>query len=175
MVRPEDVMQVKAFARQDGAILALLWIASFVCVIYSPQSTLGSLLAIATPFLVGWRLTAFRNDALDGVISFRRGYMYSVYTFFYASLIFACVQFIYFKYIDHGRFIGVMRDALQTIIPIYERGGMNVEEIKQSMEAMSDLSPIQLAFMFMMQNMVIGLIISIFIALVCAKRAATRA
>lgn len=175
MVRPEDVMQVKAFARQDGAFLALLWIVSFACVIYSPQSTLGSLLAIATPFLVGWRLTAFRNDALDGVISFRRGYLYSVYTFFYASLIFACAQFIYFKFMDHGRFMGVMNNALQSVIPIYERGGMNIEEIKQAMEAMSNLSPIQWAFMFVMQNIVIGFIISIFIALVCAKRAATRA
>ncbi|MBQ6208424.1 MAG: DUF4199 domain-containing protein [Prevotella sp.] len=175
MVRPEDIMQVKAFARQDGVFLALLWIVSFACVVYSPQSTLGSLLALCTPFLVGWRLVAFRNDALDGVISFRRGYMYSVYTFFYASLIFACAQFIYFKFMDHGRFMGIMNDAMQSVSPIYERSGMNMEEIRQGMEAMSGLSPFQWAFMFMMQNVVIGFIISIFIALACARRAATRA
>lgn len=174
MVRPEDIIQVKAFARQDGAILALLWIASFACVIYSPQSAIGNLLAISTPFLVGWRLVAFRNYALDGVISFRRGYLYSVYTFFNASLIFACVQFIYFKFIDHGRFYAMLQDALQAIIPIYQRGGMNIEDIKQGMDAMANLSPIQWAFMFMMQNMVIGFIVGIFIALACAKRAATR-
>lgn len=175
MIKPEDIMQVKAFARQDGAILSLLWISSFVCVIYSPQSTIGNLLAISTPFLVGWRLTAFRNDALDGIISFRRGYLYSAYTFFYASLIFACAQFFYFRFIDHGRFYSMMKEALQAITPIYERSGMNIEEIQQGLDAMSSLSPIQWAFMFMMQNMMIGLVISIFIALVCAKRATTKA
>ena len=34
MIKPEDIIQVKAFARQDGAFLSLLWIVSFACIIY---------------------------------------------------------------------------------------------------------------------------------------------
>ena len=87
MINVTALVQLKAFARQDGVILALTWIASFILMIYTPQYSYGNLLALSTPFIVGWRLCAFRNYALDGKISFRRGFAYSCYTFFYASLV----------------------------------------------------------------------------------------
>ena len=171
MVRPEDIMQVKAFARQDGAFLSLLWIASFACIIYASGSSMGNLLMLATPFFVAWRLMAFREYALDGVISFRRGYAYSVYTFFYASLIFMLAQYLYFKFLDHGNFLGLIQNAVNTLTPIYQQGGMSMEEIKEAVTTMGSLSPIQWSFMFMMQNVLIGMVISIFIALICVKKA----
>lgn len=174
MVRPEDIMQVKAFARQDGAFLSLLWIASFACIVFATGSSIGNLLMIATPFFVGWRLVSFREYALDGIISFRRGYMYSVYTFFYASLIFMFAQYVYFKFLDHGKFLNMMRTAVNTLTPIYQQYGMNIEEIKEALESMSTLGPIQWSFMFMMQNISIGFIISIFIAMICVKKAKTK-
>ncbi|MBQ2334063.1 MAG: DUF4199 domain-containing protein [Prevotella sp.] len=174
MVRPEDIMQVKAFARQDGAFLSLLWIASFACIVFATGSSIGNLLMIATPFFVGWRLVSFREYALDGIISFRRGYMYSVYTFFYASLIFMFAQYVYFKFLDHGNFFNMMRTAVNTLTPIYQQYGMNIEEIKEALESMSTLGPIQWSFMFMMQNISIGFIISIFIAMICVKKAKTK-
>ena len=174
MVRPEDIMQVKAFARQDGAFLSLLWIASFACIVFATGSSIGNLLMIATPFFVGWRLVSFREYALDGIISFRRGYMYSVYTFFYASLIFMFAQYVYFKFLDHGNFLNMMRTAVNTLTPIYQQYGMSIEEIKEALESMSTLGPIQWSFMFMMQNISIGFIISIFIAMICVKKAKTK-
>lgn len=171
MVKPEDIMQVKAFARQDGAFLSLLWIASFACIVFAPGSSIGNLLMLATPFFVGWRLIAFREYALDGVISFRRGYMYSVYTFFYASLIFMLAQYLYFKFLDHGKFVELVRTAANTLMPIYQQGGMNTKEIQDALETMSTLGPIQWSFMFMMQNMLIGMVLSIFIAMIGVKKA----
>ncbi len=171
MVRPEDIIQVKAFARQDGAFLSLLWIASFACIVYASGSSMGNLLMMATPFFVGWRLIKFREYALDGVISFRRGYAYSVYTFFYASLVFMLAQYLYFKFLDHGNFITMIQAAVNTLTPIYQQGGMNIQEIKDTVETMRTLGPMQWAFTFMMQNMFIGMVVSIFIALICVKRA----
>ena len=80
MIKLDNLIQLKAFARQDGALLSLLWTASFAAVIYAPQTPLGNILALATPFFIGWRLASFRNYALNGVISFRRGFAYSVFT-----------------------------------------------------------------------------------------------
>ena len=39
----ESLKQLKAFARQDGAILALVWIVSFLFTMLLPQSAMGSL------------------------------------------------------------------------------------------------------------------------------------
>ena len=50
MINVVALVQVKAFARQEGVFLALLWIASFLLMVYTPSSSWGNLLAISTPF-----------------------------------------------------------------------------------------------------------------------------
>ena len=63
MTAPEYI-QLKAYARQDGFFLALLWTASFACYILGiTNELLGMLalgLAIMTPFFVASRLRKFR-------------------------------------------------------------------------------------------------------------------
>jgi len=169
MVKLETLIQLKAFSRQDGALLSLLWIASFACIMYLPASPLGNLLALATPIFVGWRLVEFRNYALDGAISLRRGFAYSVYTFFYASAIFAVAQYIYFKFLDGGRFLAMLTEAMESIAPVYKDMGMGQNEWRQNVETLTVFTPIQWAFMFMMQNIMIGITLSLPIAAVCAR------
>lgn len=174
MINITSLMQVKAFARQDGALLALLWIASFACVMLMPQSMTGSLLAIATPFFVGWRLRKFRDYALDGVISFRRGYAFAVYTFIYATLIFAIAQFLYFRYLDGGMFTAMVDTTAQTMMPLYEQSGISAQELKDSLATIMAMSPIEWSFTFMVQNLIIGTVLSLPIAAVCMRRQLTR-
>ena len=165
MVDINALRQVKAFARQDGAFMALLWIASFLFSVLMPESSLGSLLALATPFFIGFRLKQFRNYALDGIISFRRGYAYVVYSFIYASLIFAIVQFLYFRYLDNGSFVATIANTAQVLTPMYEQGGLNKQDIDASLSMMMAMKPIHWAFVFMMQNIFIGFLLALPIAL----------
>lgn len=169
MIRIEEVVQLRAFARQDGALMALVWIASFLFTVYVPQNGIGSLLAITIPFVLGWRLCAFRNYALDGIISFRRAYLYCVYTFFYASLIFAVAQFVFFKFFDHGTFAMMLNDTIQTITPAYRQAGVSVAELKEAAEMVQNISPVQWAFTFMMQNIFVGFVLSLPVAALCRK------
>ncbi|MDD6437509.1 MAG: DUF4199 domain-containing protein [Prevotella sp.] len=164
--------QLKAFARQDGALLALLWLASFACYVMAPESIFGSLFALGTPFLVSWRLKLFRDGALYGTISFRRALGYSLYCFFYASLLFAAAQFIYFRFLDHGVFFGNITTALQAIEPIYQQNGVDTTALHSSLSALMALSPIELSFLFMMQNFIVGGLLSPLIAAVGKRRQA---
>lgn len=173
MIKIEDLRQLKAFARQDGFFLSLMWLASFAFVIASPGSLTGNLLAIATPFFVGWRLCKFRDYALDGVISMRRGMAYCFYTFVYASLVFALIQFIYFRFFDYGRFFTLINESMNNFGSIYEQYGISTQEMKETMQMMGSMSPIQWAFTFMMQNFVVGFFLSIPIAAICARKAKT--
>ncbi|MGI6242843.1 MAG: DUF4199 domain-containing protein [Prevotella sp.] len=167
------LVQVKAFARQEGVFLALLWIASFLLMVYIPSSSWGSLLAMSTPFFVGWRLVGFRNYALDGVISFKRGFAFSWYTFFYASLIFAVVQYIFFRYFDHGAMLSMLSSNVEVVQETYKAGGVNdnqaIEYMKEGMNVIGMMSPIELAFVFMMQNFFMGTLLSLPIAFFCKK------
>ena len=57
---PIEYVQLKAFARQDGALLALLWVATFLLYIIGVSNQLLGLAAFFlmcyTPFFVGERL-----------------------------------------------------------------------------------------------------------------------
>lgn len=170
MIRLEDFMQLKAFARVDALMLTLLWTASFACVVMFPAAgLLGNLLAMATPFFVGWRTAIFRDRVLGGTMSMRRAYAYSLYNFLYASLAFALVQFAYFRFMDNGTFGQIINETIRALAPIYEQNGMSKTEITNTMNSVSMLSPIQWAFMFMMQNMMIGAVASLPIAAVCRR------
>ncbi len=165
MIDATALVQLKAFARQDGAILALAWTASFALIVYSPQYSLGNLLALATPFIVGWRLARFRDYALDGLISFRRSFAFSCYTFFYASLMFALVQYLYFTFLDNGRMADMLDDTIKVMAPLYKEKGISTQELNAAAEVFISLSPIYVAITFMVQNLFIGLLLSLPIAL----------
>ena len=169
MIKIEDFLQLKAFARQDGALLALLWTVSFAATVYLPASGLGNLLAIATPFFVGWRLCAFRNYALGGAISFRRSYCYCVYTFAYAAMIFAIVQYLYFMFLDHGAFFAMLNASAEAIEQVYRQSGIPTAELKSTLALMQELSPINWAFIFMMQNVLAGVVAGVPIAAMCRR------
>ena len=164
------LLQLKAFARQDGAILALVWMASFLLLAYAPQTPLANLLMIATPAVVVWRLIRFRDGALGGVISFRRALAYSCYVFFYASLLFAVAQYLYFRFVDSGFLQRLLADAAKTLGPVYAQQGMGEAELIVAVETIGMLSPFQLAFMFMMQNLFIGFFLSLIISAVGMRR-----
>ena len=166
MINVAHLVQLKAFARQDALLLALLWAASFACIMMLNAGLIGNILALATPFLVGKRLAAFRTQTLYGVISFRRAYAYSLYVFIYASLVFALVQYAYFQFLDNGAFAELITTTMKQVAPVYEQNGVSKEEIKNSMDLITMITPVQWAFMFMMQNLFVGAIISLPIALI---------
>ena len=47
MIDFNAITQTKAFARQDGVFLSMLWIVTFALVIYAPQTDLGGLLVFS--------------------------------------------------------------------------------------------------------------------------------
>lgn len=169
-----DLVQLKAYARQYGVVLALVWATSFLSIVFAPASVLGSLLALSTPIVVGWFLVRFRNDALDGHISFRRGFAFSCYTFFYASLLFAAVQFVYLRFFDHGAFMAMLGESLQTMEDVYRHEGaaalQAVDQMKRTIAVIGQLSPLQLTFVIMMDNILMGVLLSLPIAFACRRK-----
>ena len=170
MIDSRTVAQVKAFARIDGALLSRIWIGSFAITVLWPTNIFGQILALATPFFVGWRLAKFRDGALDGHISFRRAFVYCLYTFIYASLIFAIAQYVYFRFLDQGRFPSMMVNTLNILAPIYEKNGVPTEQIEEVSKMIMSTSPIEMAFVFMTQNIFIGFILSLITAAIMKRK-----
>ena len=166
---PAEYIQLKAFARVDGALLSLLWILSFACYVIgitNPMYSMAALLLmVVTPFYVGLRLRRFRDEDREGIISFGRGWAYSILVFFYAAILLAVAQYIYFAYMDHGYLLAKFTSALsapenQQMIQQY---GMQ-EAIDESMKMMAEMRPIDYALNVLTLNILLGIVLGLPIA-----------
>ena len=117
MTAPEYV-QLKAYARQDGFFLALLWIASFASYIMGLSNQMlamaALLMAVMSPFFVANRLKKFRDVGREGVISFGRSYAYTIFVFFYGAVLLAVAQYLYFAYLDNGYLVNSFARMMNT-------------------------------------------------------------
>lgn len=173
---PAEYIQMKAFARIDGALLAILWIASFACYIAGVAnpiySTMALVLMVATPFFVALRLGKFRDKGRDGIISLSRGWAYSVYVFFYAAILMALAQYIYFAYIDQGYLLHSFTTALSTPEAKQMMEQYNLKQaMEESMEMMGRLRPIDYALNVLTVNIMVGIVLGFPIAALMKRKA----
>ena len=167
------IKQTKAFARQDGAILGIVWIASFVCTMlaadpsYQMLGLISNLLIISTPFVVAKRLKAFRDNVREGHISFRHGFYYCLQTFFYATLLLTIVQYLWFRFMNTGMFMNQLQANYQMVAQAYQ---LTAQESKTLLDALTMMKPIAWASMFMITALIAGAILSPILAAIFAKK-----
>ena len=173
MTAPEYV-QLKAFARQDGVLLALLWVSSFLLYIMGLSNQMLGMAAIIlmlyTPFFVSGRLAKFRDYGREGLISFRRGYAYTVLVFFYGGVLFAVAQYLYFAFMDHGFLLSqfskmVSSEEMQQVLKQY---GMT-QMVDETMQEMANTRPIDYALNMLTVNISLGFILGLPLGLIMQR------
>lgn len=170
MATREEYEQLKEYARGDGAIVGVLWITSFAFFIgefYNPLLGFASLLVGAYSLVfASMRLRRYRDTALGGVISFRRALLFSMLIYFYAALLMAAAQFVYFQFIDHGFMLSQYAEITGTpeFKAMLSAYGMRPEDMKLAMDNLAALRPIDIALQFLSTNIILGLVVSLPIA-----------
>ena len=171
---PIEYVQLKAFALQDGALLALLWVATFLLYIIGVSNQLLGLAAFFlmcyTPFFVAERLGKFRDYGREGIISFRRGYAYTVFVFFYGGVLFAIAQYLYFAFMDHGFLLSqfskmVSSEEMQQVLKQY---GMT-QMVNESLQEMANTRPIDYALNMLTINISLGFILGLPLGLIMQR------
>ena len=162
----EEYIQLKAFARIDGALLSVMWIASFALYVIGmtkPMMMIGGIIiAVSSPVFTASRVRKFRGIARYGIISFGRAYIYSILTFFYASLLFAIAQFVYFQFIDGGYIISQITEMMsqepnRQVIQAY---GMT-DTINERLSIMTKTRPIDYAVNYLTLNIMLGMVLGL--------------
>jgi hypothetical protein len=173
-----EYIQLKAFARIDGAWLSLLLIAGFACYVVGLTSPTYGFLAlltfIVTPFFVGRRLKRFRDNGLDGTMSFLRGWAYVIMMFFYGGLLFALAQYAYLTYMDKGYILMTINDVLSTPenTAVMKQLGMT-DQINESLHLLGTMRPIDFALNMLTTLIMAGAVLGLPIAAVLQKRRVT--
>ena len=176
---PQEYVQLKAFARQDGALLSLLWIGALVCYVQGLTNPLLGMVALVliviSPFYAANRLRHFRDGAREGVISFGRGYAYTVLTFFYAGLLLALALYVYFAFIDKGYLLGHFTNIINSeegrqVLKMY---GMAEQQVKDGLHELALMRPIDYALNMLTVNITAGFVLGLPIAALAQRQAAT--
>ena len=165
----DDFRQFTAFARVDGAIIGVMWIVSFFCFIgefaYPVLGFFAFVLGIGSIAVSAVRLRKFRDNVLDGYIGFGKAVLYSIMIYFYASLLMAGAQYIYFEFFDHGYLINQyvtqlsVPDNAAAVKNVY---GIDAKQVIAILQAsMAKLRPIDIAFQFLTVNVILAIILSV--------------
>ena len=174
---PQEYVQLKAFARQDGAMLSLLWIGGFACYILGLSNPMLGLAALAlicaTPFFAASRLRHFRDYGREGIISFTRSYAYTVLIFFYAGILLAIAIYVYFAFMDDGFLMGKIIETTQSpegkkLIKFY---GMEAE-IDENIKQIAGMRPIDFSLNMLTINIITGFILGIPLAAIVQRSTA---
>jgi hypothetical protein len=170
-----EYIQLKAFARYDGLLMALLWAGSFACYLVGLSdpgwSATALLLAVSTPLFAAWRLRIFRNTVLNGAISFMRGWAFVILVFFYAGLLFALAQYGYLAYMDQGYLVQMLQKLLdapesQQLITQY---GM-ADVMNESVHLLLTMRPIDFVLNMLTTNIMMGFVLGVPIAALMKRR-----
>ena len=173
MTAPE-YKQLKAFARVDGALMAMLMIVCFACYIAgltSPLYGFLSIIAVAMmPFFAGIRLKRFRDTGLEGSISFMRGWAYICLMFFYAGLLFALAQYAYLTYMDKGYLVMTITNilALPENAEVIKQLGM-ADQVSESIHMLQAMRPIDFALNMLTTIIMGGIMLGLPIAAIMKK------
>ena len=171
----QEYIQLRAFARVDGTYVGILWIASFACYLGGLSSPMlglvGGILAVASPFFAAKRLIKFRDDIRDGEISGRRSMFYYALMFFYASLLFALAQYLYFAFLDGGYLMREYTSMLSSpeMKQAMQAYGMTADQLMEGLKEFANTSPIMTALNIMTMNITIGLIFSLPVSLITRR------
>ena len=170
-----EYIQLKAFARVDGLWVAVLWISTFLFYVLGlTRPTYGivaMLLLLTTPLLLTQRLKHYRNDVLDGLLSFGRGWGYVTMMSFYGSLLFGIAVFAYFNYMDHGYLFSTLMQTLQSpeMAAVIEQTDM-AASLKLSLEQLQQMRPIDLALNMMMSSVMACMLLGLPIAAIMQRQ-----
>lgn len=179
MIQQQEYIQLKAYSRQYGAVMGLLWVLSFACFVGSVKAPMLSLAhnfsIILIPFAANTFVKMYRDGIVGGVISFRRAFAFSMFIFFYATLILAIAQWAYFQYIDNGMLVGhtvkiINSPEYEELLKAYQ---ISKKEVTDSLQQLAETRPIDFALAFMWLNIIAGMAISWVVALF-TRRSAVR-
>ena len=170
----QQIQQSKVYnaAMWHGLILAIYLVIRFFFMVSSANSTILNLLfifiTIGVPFVAYYLGKDFKKKT-DEELTYRNFYSHGFFMFFFASLILAAVEYVYYGFIN-----------TEFITEQYNTLLQNIEIIKQTMpdathiEEMVNNSPIPTASQMAMQNVWMysfaGIIISLINAYILNKK-----
>ena len=162
-------------AMRFGTMMGIFWIIKFSFLPMGFKIPLLQLLFIFmtlfVPILGYIYIRKYRERYCGGELSFLRGWVFSLYMYFFASLLTAAAHYIYFQFIDNGYLAGTYMEQLESLKSTLT-GDLeaSVDQLIQNLDTIASMSALQLTMQLIFQNIFYGAILSLPTALLAMRR-----
>ena len=154
-----------------GFAMGIYWVIKYLFLIFSSKipglSLIYILLTLAVPFLAYYFTKRYRDD-IGGTISFFHAWRFGTMLYFFAALIVAVEQFLFFQFFAPKDF---MYQAANQLIEMLKDSSVGTDVV----EAVSrmNFSPIHIAVQGIFNNIFYGIILSIPVAALLCRNNST--
>ena len=128
-------------------------------------------LTLGVPFMGYYYARTYRDKVCGGSIRFLQEWVFIVFMYMFAALLTAVAHYIYFRFIDHGfivnTYMGMFDELTNKEVPGIEG---YISQLKEVMEMISRLTPIDITMQLMSQNVFYGSILAVPTALFVMRK-----
>lgn len=162
-------------AMRYGTGMGLLWTFKFMLFPLGLRipflQLLFIILTLGIPILGYLFAKNFRERYCDGSIAFTRAFLFTTFMYMFASILVAVTHYIYFRYIDDGFVFHIYRSLLEQLKNTTEVGlAAPLEQLEEAIDLLAALTPLEITFQLISQNMFYGMLMAIPTALVVMRK-----
>jgi hypothetical protein len=168
-------MTLQQHAMRFGTLMGLFWILKFILLpvgfTIPLLQLLFLLLTLFVPILGYIYVRKYRERECGGELNFLQAFAFTSLMYLFAIVLVAMAHYIYFRFIDNGFIVNTCLEQLENIK--YSVSGEMETSVDQMIEALNlagALSPKQIMFQFVAQNLFYCGLITIPTALLATKR-----
>ena len=110
----------------------------------------------------------FRNTYCEGTISFSRAFLFTACMYIFAAMLTAVGHYIYFQFIDQG-FLMYRQQLNEAKAMVQGELATSIDQIMIAFDTVAALTPIQLTFQLISQNVFYGVLLSLPTALLVMR------
>lgn len=171
----EKPVSLQEHAMRYGTMMGIYWIIKFIFFPLGFRIPLLQLLFVVltvfVPILGYIYARKFRNEQCRGTISFFKAYTFTFFMYTFATILASVAHYVYFRFIDHGFLFHTYQTQLQQIKEASPATlGMSIDQLLQTFEAIAALSPLQLTFQLVSQNIFYGILMALPTAFLIMKQ-----
>lgn len=151
-----------------------MWLALFLVIRFAIEvnadshvwAFLSGFMLVMVPFVAYWIAYRFQKELKesDTVVSFGTILRFSIYIFFYASMILALVQFVFYRFIQ-PEFLASQLNVLTEALMQYQDVEPSIITLVEQMKSVGTPSASSVAIQTIWINIIIGLILGVPIAI----------
>ena len=163
---PDRPIGIQEHAMRFGTYMGIFWIIKFIFLPLGFKIPLLQLLFILgtlfVPILGYLYARKFRNTYCNGTIPFFRAFIFTVCMYVFAAMLAAVGHYLYFRFIDQGFLFDMYRQHLNEAKAMLQGDlATSIDQLMLAFDTIASLSPIQLTFQLITQNVFYGILLAL--------------